>query len=156
MLNINFFKRIEATINKKQYNEFLKNPRSKKDNRIESYEINNWINNNWINEQCFLLNYHNKYYIYNNKVENIYIYVIIYDLMDIENKDFYLRFEYNKSYCTFTIHKYNIPYARHLYISHNNLFQYNDIQKLLNIYNIKTDIQSIVDSINSRILLNKF
>ena len=57
MLNINFFKRIEATINKKQYNEFLKNPRSKKDNRIESYEINNWINNNWINEQCFLLNY---------------------------------------------------------------------------------------------------
>ena len=45
MLNINFFKRIEATINKKQYNEFLKNPRSKKDNRIESYEINNWINN---------------------------------------------------------------------------------------------------------------
>jgi len=145
------FEDIKKLININEYNEFLKNPWIRSDNRVWHYEIYDYINNQWIGNKYNILHRVQGKYLLNNNSVKIYKYLYIYNL-----DKYYLQFikdncyifnikEYNKIGCNIFINDYNKFNIEKIY----NLL----IDKYININ--KCWLNDIINYINSQILLSK-
>ena len=145
------FEDIKKSININEYNEFLKNPWTRSDNRVWHYEIYDYINNQWIGNKYNILHRAQGKYLLNDNLVKIYKYLYIYNL-----DKYYLQFIKDNCHI-FNLNKYG-EIGCTQFINDYNQFNLEKIYDIL----IKNDVNlnkniliNIINYINSQIVLRK-
>lgn len=158
-MDINYFEQnIKGIINVNKYKKIIEDPQVKMRSRILHYEIYNFVENQWINKQYNIFrSVQGIYYIKDDFIKiNKYLYV--YDLKNVINQDYYIKYIVHNNFYEFCIYKYNEVVGCSHFLQSNNQFTINDINYKLKQNNLIININilnDIINYVNSQILLMK-